>query len=452
MTLLLSFLLGFLFLETLAGDRQEGRDLRLAFALPLGMGISSLILFYTYLFLKEQYLAYSIFFHCVILLPLFLVNHRYFNKRLSFLKSNITLQVKHLWFGLAAVLLLCYSGVHITYYPYGHCDAFIMWNTKAKFMLYDSQGWIETLRHLDHPDYPLLLPLNIMWGWSAIGSDSFVIPILIELCVTFSILFIIFRFILRVTNYRVAILALFFAGTVPRFLKVAHYQYASMLIACYILITGICFLLAFEKDKRYFSWIGGLSVGAALFTKNEGLLLFVSLYFVLGLYLLFGTDKKDTVGVILRSLLACLPFLVTLFVFKKIINRPNDWISTSRIDEMLRFSFDCGRIKVILNYFLSEINSWSLFFYCLLVSVIIRFRFFFKGSNKIVTYTILLMSLGYFGVYLIIPTDLKWSLEGSLHRAMSHLFPLTAIWMFYCSFSDEKIGAHDKMRAMHKFS
>lgn len=440
MALIFSFVLGFVLLNAIARVNTNDRRFLLVFSLPLGIGLSALVVFYALLFFKETYLVYVIFLHFVIILSLLIYRRRVFANEISAIRRiNFRLQLRHYILILVFLLFLLFSAVFIKKYPYGFWDAFTMWNLKAKVMFYESGNWLKLIRCLTHPDYPLLLPLNTLWGWSMLGSDSLFIPIAISLGVSLSLLFILFVFILNVSKYETALLSLLFAISAPRFIKTVNYQFADSLLSCYILIAGICFLLALDEKKNIFAWIAGFSTGAACFTKNEGLLFFAVLYCVLLFYLLFNKDKKHVLGVIIYSLVGCFPFLITLFIFKKIVNMPNDIMDISRINNFPILISDLSRIKIILYSFLKEINHWSLFFYCFLASFILNLNNFFRNSNKIITFTIFLTASGYLAIYLLTPRELQRHLDSSLYRTIAHLFPISIILMFYCNFSEKKI-------------
>lgn len=440
MALLLSFILGFVLLNAVSLVNANDRRMLLVFSLPLGMGLSSLIVFYALLFFKETYLVYAIFIHFIIILFLLIYRRSTFLNKISAIRQlNFKLQFRHYVLISVFLLFLLFSIVFIKKYPYGFWDAFTMWNLKAKFMFYENANWPKLIRCLTHPDYPLLLPLNIFWGWGIVGGDYIFVPIAISLGISLSILFILFVFVLKVSKYKTAVLSVLFAISAPRFIKTINYQFADSLLSCYILIAGICFLLALDEKKKIFAWLGGFSTGAACFTKNEGLLFFIVLYCVLFFYHLANKDRKYILGVIIYSLVGCLPFLITLFIFKKIANMPNDILDISRINNFPNLIFDYSRIKIILYSSLKETCRWALFFYCFLAGLILNFKNFFKNSAKVITITVFLVTLGDFFVYLVSPRELQRHLDSSLFRLIFHLFPLLIILLFYCSFTKEKI-------------
>jgi len=442
MTIFLSFLLGFLALKHVPRENGSDKHMLFLFSLPLGIGFSSLIIFYSLLLFKEHFVFYALLFHLVIISLLILFLPRHFLKNILMIKQiNFKLKIRHYISILIISIFFLFSLVIFVKLPYGFWDSMAMWNLKAKIMLHRPMDWLSLFAYVEHSDYPLLLPLHILWSWGTIGSESTFIPIAVSFCFSCSILAILFVFVKRFSSYILGLLSVFCAISCYGFIETLNGQYADSLIACYFLIAGISFLIAIKNQRIGFAWLGGLSLGASCFTKNEGLLMLIVLYFVLVCFFLLSKKKKYIAKVLANSFLAALPFLITLFIFKNLVGASNDLISIERIRYLPRLIFDLERIKIILNYVRFElfgVHHWFLFFYCFLLSIIFNFANFFKGTIRILTFTIFLTALGYFFVYLITPMDLLWHLQSSLRRLISHLFPLLIILMFYCSFDDKQ--------------
>ena len=72
--------------------------------------------------------------------------------------------------------------------PHGEPDAWYLWNSCARFLFRSQERWKEAFAQgsWSHPDYPLLIPANVVRLWSYMGQESLLSPVIIAFAFTFA--------------------------------------------------------------------------------------------------------------------------------------------------------------------------------------------------------------------------------------------------------------------------
>jgi 4-amino-4-deoxy-L-arabinose transferase-like glycosyltransferase len=301
--------------------------------------------------------------------------------------------------------------------PYGGFDAWAIWNLKARFIYVGD--WSTFLSYditYSHPDYPLLLPVLVAGGWSVVGSETVVVPIIYTIAFTLGVTAILF-FTLQCLGIRfyswwsTATLLL-----VPSFVYQGGTQMSDIPLAFFVLATVACLTL-YEREARI-GWVvlAGLSASAALFTKNEGAMIALMIALVYGVrfrklsfLLVFG-------GVIL-------PFAAGLLYYKLAIVPPNGILEGLDSDTFAKL-IDPLRYMTIIRY---SFVVWAQNFFLTLVLLAglplsagahVKFRL---TSPVVVTVLVL---AGYFAIYVVTPLDLVWHIDNSFDRLALHVLPV----------------------------
>lgn len=207
-------------------------------------------------------------------------------------------------------------------------DAISCWSYKAKVIYLNKS--IEM-----NPDNPLFLggaynhyPLGaslfrvwialIMGGWheSYIQLHSFFILI--------SLIMFIFMSLREYTSFFTRVLSSYLIVSIPLMTTHAYAGYADIIISCYITISLILLLKWYFIKERNILIVAAVSLASAIFTKNEGLVLYLpSALIILSYYCYKSNIKLD------EKIQAVSIFLITLclvggpwIAFKVVYNIP----------------------------------------------------------------------------------------------------------------------------------
>jgi|GEM_PF-4099484 len=445
----ISFLIGYLLTRLIfARDyyRVNSFDLymHLTLALPFGLGASALILFYSLLFTGRAIGPVFIAAHLFVLIFLLYFNNRRQPFRQDF-KAFSHKPVSIKWAIIIGVML-AYVFFHILpffiKYPYGLWDALTCWNLRAKF-IFLSDNWLRAFSPtLSAVDYPILLPLNVVWGWVFIGRDSVVSPITLAIIYTFSTILFTFTAIARYFGPKKALLVSLFLISVTSFLKITVTQFADIALSCYNTIGVICYLIALRERRADYMLLGGISLGLAAFTKNEGLLIFLIANLVF--YFSFAWKNKEFRKMLLRSVEGALLSLAAVMIIKQISYSPEKMFMTEGMSPQLFFT----KLKIFLLFFPANVfiaNLWSLFWYVVVVFFAFFYKKIFQGSRSIISLTAVLVFSGYFVVYLFKLEPPVQNLSYSYQRFLGHFLPLL------CFLIADTIFEADKDRIKGKF-
>lgn len=321
--------------------------------------------------------------------------------------------------------------------PQGALDAWSIWNRAARFIHRDPENWIATLSPdialLRHADYPLLIPLNVAWGWDVVGNETLRIPMMQSLLFTLATIFLMFSALAFFRTVGQASLASMILIAVSGVVSSGTYLIADVPVTYFIFASGLLMYLYTQRNELSLLALSGFMAGLAGWTKNEGLL-FIAISPV-ALIISSPKNLKKAFIYYLSGLL--LPLLVILYF--KSIAPPND-LATNSLTDMLHQVMDPSRYGLILKSFLSTLQSREpilLFLYALFM-----WRDFNKDHLRGIFVLVVMFSLqvlGYGFIYLITPYDLEWHLLTSQSRLFMQIVPLTLFLCFVISADPETV-------------
>jgi hypothetical protein len=322
--------------------------------------------------------------------------------------------------------------------PHGGWDAWMTWNTHARFIFRGGDNWLvmfSDASSLRHPDYPLLVPSLVARGWSYAGSELLTAPILLALLFTFATVALVCSALAILRMRSQGLLAgLVLVGT-PFFITHGASQYADVPVGLYLAATLalLCLHDSYGASTRGFLLLAGLAAGLAAWTKNEGLLFLIALSVARSMAV-GPVQGWRTHGREMRVFAAgLLPVLLIIIFFKLQIAPSNDLLSSSsqgmqstldRLLEPHRYIYIAKNFAHMIlafgsNGFVSA--GWLLLTY--LVCVGLK-----RGSEKTAgvrtgVLALALMLSGHVFVYLTAPNDMPRLLDSSLERVLLQLWP-----------------------------
>ena len=350
-------------------------------------------------------------------------------------------------FSIALASSLISSAVAYLKEPHGRWDAFLIWNMHARFLYRGGDHWREAFASgLDwsHWDYPLLLPLSIARGWVYTGGEMTHLPAVMAFLFTFLLLGLLLTSLFLLRGAIPGCLgALLLMGT-PFFIYMGTSQFADIPLALFILTTLILlFLQAGSPEYRPGAVIlAGIAAGLCAWTKNEGLLFFL---IVAGSLLCTTAYFKGWASSLRRTawfLAGALPILLIVLYFKTVLAPTNDLVAGFSLSALLEKLLDPSRYGQIARAFFVtgisftqgsfdmrtgmqlQLGPVSIFLpavYLLITGIRIDPRE--KAGLVQAAAILLLMTVGYFFVYVLTPLDLYYHLMTSLNRLFLQLWP-----------------------------
>ena len=324
--------------------------------------------------------------------------------------------------------------------PHGAGDASAIWNLIARLIYRGGGGWADALRHnlnWTHPDYPLLLPLSVARLW-AYGGETQLAPALLGLLFMLATLGLVVSSVsllsTRTQGYLAGLVLLepFF------FFRTATFQYADTPLGFFLLAALVLFSVYDRAPDGYGLLIlAGLMAGFAAWTKNEGLLILLSI--VAGRLVAVAASRR------LRSYprqliyfsAGAVPLLLVVMYFKAVIAPANDLVAGQGLRATAERLSDLSRYLLILKALINHFTGFRKWYaHPAYLLVVYAWLLGLKtGRGRRVTFLTLATALGlilagYFFIYVTTPRDLEWQLTFSLDRLLIQLWPSFVLLFF----------------------
>ncbi|MDD5217240.1 MAG: hypothetical protein PHN49_09400 [Candidatus Omnitrophica bacterium] len=435
-------------------------------AFPLGLGICSLVLFWSYVIANGFGRSLTL----LVLIVLFIIAMglqikaswgrpspislhpgpvlgNIFNALNP--KTNSRTSLFRNWAITLAALLFVYLFLHYTYYfigkvvwnIYGGWDARYFWNLKAKFYFRvpaEWKGMFNPILDWAHPDYPLLLPGAVAWGWITAGKELLIWPPIVDYAFFCSLCFLVIWYLSAHVSWWNGLLAGCYLLTVHMFRFWSTTQYADIPLTFFFTSAAILLLLAIRSKDKHLFLFSGLLAGLSAWTKNEGLF-FVLWLGLTGAAILLRSrsmTRQEKKSMILYFLGGLLVPLATVVFAKVVLGvKGGEYIGSGRnLSDYIRLLFfDAAKTKFIALCFLvfkSTYSQWQGLWILFLAGLLAGNRDRFKDYRWIFAVLIAGIELGYFVILHVSPNDPKLQVETSLMRLMMHGAALAMVFTF----------------------
>ena len=413
--------------------------LKFSLGIGLGLGISSILYF---LVLQIAPVHVNMLTVQIILLILLLAIMFLRERKQTWEEMHLPVLSYLQWillgiFFLASVIAVLVFINMIISRPQGVLDAWSIWNRAARFIYRDPENWRATLSPdlalFRHADYPLLVPLNVAWGWEALGNETLRVPMLQSALFTFSTIMVMFSILAFTRTIGQASLASVVLIAYSGIIVEGTYLIADVPVTYFILTSGILMYLFTVRNEFSLLMLSGFMAGLAGWTKNEGLL-FIAVS-PIALIVTSPNNIKRSLAAYLTGL--AIPLLVILYF--KSLTPPNDLLNNNGLSLIEKIT-DNSRYSTIIKSFASSFLNRS-FILVLLYTVIMHNKLtavYRRGSYAIIT-LLGLQLLGYAAIYLITPNNLEWHLRTSQSRLFLQILPLALFLCFSISLDPETV-------------
>lgn len=303
-----------------------------------------------------------------------------------------------IWAGFAAACALdvaCFVE-HTLRFPDGGYDAWMIWNTRARF-LERAADWhtafSPSLSFWLHTDYPWLVPGLV----APLGHPALVAAVFGALCLA-ALVFA----VARQRGMAWGLAAGVVLATTPCFPTFASNQQSDVPLALFFLLA--CVFALEEKPA-----LAGLAAGFGAWTKNEGLLYLACLALALLRY------RKP----VLHFLAGAAPLLALLALFKLSLPVRNDLVAFSTTQSVLRF-FDPLRWLHLLALTLRRIVFFQDFALWVVAEIALLLA---TRPRTMLGLALFVACAAYAPIYVLQPHDLDWIYRTSVNRIFIQLWP-----------------------------
>jgi hypothetical protein len=319
---------------------------------------------------------------------------------------------------LAAAGALLAALLTLQRFPFGAWDAVDIWNYRA--LVLTKAGLDAALGDVNHPDYPLLLPLVVSHAWRFVGESSS-LPWLVGVACAAAAAGLLYGETSRRRGPAAAMMATSLLLATPFYAVHAASQRADVPLAFFALAATAVLVRCERAPRASLLLLAGALLGGAAWTKNEGGAFAVAL---LGAWLATATRRRlRELGYVLAG---ALPFALALLHHKLTCGATTDLIVGLGAGTLARVT-DPSRWLLVGRAF----ASGAAFFLPAGVALDLALRWTAStrpasahGEDlRFVWLGLALMLAIDFAVYLTTPLDPAWHLESSLDRVLLQLWP-----------------------------
>ncbi len=424
---MISFLTGTALLLRFAKEPKALAGLFFPAAFGLGMGLSALLTFYSFLIWNKFFPAGTIGLHVLLLLGLTV--HKDFKPRLFTLGQEFCSS----WpLGLLAVAAFPLTFMAAGHHPFGEWDAWAVWNVKTKFLIAGNWRDIFNLHWHTQPDYPWLLPAFNAWVHGFVAAPVHKIGQTTAVVFSVNTVLLLFTGLRRYINLYLALLAAAVLLFNPALTFLGTAQYADVVLAHYLLLAIIGFIVfAMERQAGI---ILGLSLGLMPFAKNEGVV--IALLF-LAVTFFFTADKKSFRGTVIAFGAAAAAFII----FKLFLAPANRDITLQAFGALPSL-FSWERCRLIAEFFLREMFNpqWHYIWLLLAAMFVLNVKKYTSSEVRGLLVFFALYGAVIFVIYLTTMNfDLSWRLSRTVPRILFYLLPSFLFMAFYAEWKNPSL-------------
>ncbi len=427
---IVAFLTGILIYRVIHRRYPWSEPLDIIVSFWLGIGACALITFYTIALFNG---FNPVIIQCVLMVLLIALC---FSCRFRSLMPDAMvnrLDYALLWVKFAPVVLIAgvlLSGLAYNN-PFGDWDAWSFWNFRARFLVNAGDTWRDIYAYGIQAKHPWLLPHWTVFGWAMLGAESNAFPCLsaqlFTLVVIATVFFAVFALVGQIGA---SLLASVWLLSIPYFMIHGISQYADILMAGLIAINMMLLLRLRNAVSIQQAITLGLMLGIMCFTKDEGLVAAVIMFFLIGHLLPSFSKNKQFYVPCLLSIGA----IGVGVVFQKVWMWPAPQ-GVNSID--WGHLLDMGRWVFILKYFVKVFTHYlygGVVLIPILLLVMSIYRRWDEASAVMVKFLLIFISVFYL-LYVLVRQDLEWRLWTTAYRLTFQLLPLSIIVLFYRIFA-----------------
>jgi len=328
-------------------------------------------------------------------------------------------------FALACAVVCLVFVEHSIRAPEGGFDAWMIWNSRARFIVRADDfriAFSPRLLFWTHQDYPWLLP-GLVAQWFAIGrTESPVIRVALAFAFGAATVAIVTCSLARLRGPRAALVGGLAMCSIPCFATFAASQQADVPLAAFVALAAALLAIALDDPQRPLRplLLAGFAAGLGAWTKNDGIVYLVCIPAAL----LLRLRDVRAAGIFA---LGSAPLLALLFAFKLGLSPPNDFLLfTTRADFLARF-VDARRWLEVIRLALRQVVYFQDFGLWVVgaavLAVVLRRRLRADAAASVLGVSVLLALVLFGAIYVLQPHALGWMFWSSASRLFVQMWP-----------------------------
>lgn len=442
-------------------------------ALPLGFGMASLLLFWSYVIAAPMAKSVMFILTGLTLLAVLALHARLrsFHHLLNFtqnflpqlrtalkawdprgkplagsLGKGLTLATA-VFYGFMAWHYGRYFTGRVVWNIWGGWDAQYFWNLKAKFLFRDPAQWtgmFSPILSWAHPDYPLLLPGTLAWGWHLAGKEFLLWAPAVDFVFFVSLSLFVVWYLGTAVSWISGFLAGGYLLSVPVYRFWSTTQYADIPLAYFFTTAAALLVLALRTREIKLFFFSGLLAGLSAWTKNEGLFYLGWLGLLLAVALIQGKNtgfpKLPRLGLFIAGIFVALSAVFYAKVFLGL--EGGEYLGSGRniASYFKALFFDELKTQIIGGSFwiyMPNYSQWHGLWLLFLTAWLLGGRRTYQEYRWIPGVLVILIEAGYFIVLHWAPNEIYFQISVSMLRLLMHagalalLYAVEAIGPFY---------------------
>lgn len=320
----------------------------------------------------------------------------------------------------------------------GSTEAWSVWNLGARFLVHGGEPWTNIFSPLlPAPDSPLLYPASVARIWIFQAREAEWAPISLGLIFALSAsLLVTFAVTLRRGSLVGSAAGLAVLGA-SAFVVLAPAQTADLLLAFYLLATGVCiylFDIGYTKDFRALT-LAGFLTGLALWTSNSAWFFLAAVLFSRLVWLQRKGSLRLALPGLQAYLVGLLPLVVYILIFRLVLvpNAPTVSDVAAFLERLfsLPHMLEVGRallLQLVEIHPRRSVPFLALLLFLLIAGIEPRARL--RLANRLLFYLLLICAGLFIFSILIASPDPLMSVRALAARRLLSLWPLTVFFVF----------------------
>ena len=324
-----------------------------------------------------------------------------------------------LFFAAACALALAAMVEHTLRFPDGGYDAWMIWNTRARFLERAADfrtAFSPRLLFWLHQDYPWLVPGAVAQAFLLGRTESLAVPAVLSLLFAVLALAVLTLAVARLRGPNWGLLAGLVLATTPCFATFAANQQSDVPLSAFLVLCAALLSLALEEGREDLLVLAGFAAGLGAWTKNEGLLYLGCI----GAALLF---RERRLRPLVLFAAGAAPLLALLAGFKLGLKPPNDFALFTTPQALLARALSPGRWGELLLLVLRRIVYFQDFALWVLAELLLLGLVLRKLPGSVAGTALLLACAAYAPIYVLQPHPVEWIFRTSVDRLFIQLWP-----------------------------